>query len=206
MRIIYKLHCVLLTCPEGIPVRKTFQTGYLAFRWSGFMFNIASSIKMQLLCLTTLLLSIIRLVYSIEVTPESKCSPLCADDISDPSGIANILDSWTVPDMFVCEDDQLAGPNSTVQGRKWKECLNCELTSTAVDSNEIDLNWFLCKLPASMENSRSTAKKMHDWYKMPLLCSQHEELRQLVCIRISRQYQSHQSRNQVRRNLPRSQL
>lgn len=47
----------------------------------------------------------------------------------------------------VCEDYQLAGPNSTIEGKKWKDCLTCELSSTAVDpsSGEIDIYWFICK-------------------------------------------------------------
>ena len=102
---------------------------------------------MQLLCLTSSLLSLLRLVYSIKVASDSKCFPLCGDDINDSNVTVN---SWTGRDMLVCEDGQLAGPNSTVQGRKWKECLSCEVGSKAVNSssNESDLYWVLCKLAA----------------------------------------------------------
>lgn len=118
---------------------------------------------MQLLCLTSSLLSLLRLVYSIEVTPNSKCFSLCANDISGGTNIADGKNSWTIGSNVVCEDGQLAGPGSTVQGRKWKECLNCELASTAVDSpsNENELYWVLCKLPVSTGHSGSTAKKIH---------------------------------------------
>lgn len=119
---------------------------------------------MRSLYLTTSLLSLLRLVYSIEVTPNSKCFSLCANDISDSSNIADGKYSWTIGKNVVCEDDQLAGSKSTVQGRKWKECLNCELASTAVDSasNENELYWVLCKLPVSTGHSGSSGKKMND--------------------------------------------
>lgn len=113
---------------------------------------------MQLLHLTTSLL-LLRLVLSIEVTPNSKCFPVCANDISSSSNIADGKYSWTLGNNVVCEDYQLAGPNSTVEGRKWKECLTCELNSTAVDapSKENELYWVLCKLPVSTEDLGSTA-------------------------------------------------
>lgn len=144
---------------------------------------------MQLLCLTTSLLSLLYLAHAIEVTPNSKCFSLCANDISDSSNIADGKYSWTIGSNVVCEDGQLAGPSSTVQGRKWKECLTCELASTAVDSpsNENELYWVLCKLTVAAVHSGSTAQKIHDWYELPLLCSQHEVLLWLVCFRISRQ-------------------
>lgn len=139
---------------------------YLVFRWSGSALHSisATSIKMLLLCLTTSLLSLLRLVHSIEVTPNSKCFSLCANEIGSEDNIADGKHSWTVGNNVVCEDDQLAGPNSTVRGRKWKECLTCELASTAVDSpsNENELYWVLCKLAVSTGHSGSMAKKMHN--------------------------------------------
>ena len=116
---------------------------------------------MQLLCLTSSLLSLLCLVYSIEVTPNSKCFSLCANDISGSSNIADGKYSWTIGSNVVCEDSQLAGPGSTVPGRKWKECLNCELASTAVDSpsNENELYWVLCKFPVSTDHSGSNGQE-----------------------------------------------
>lgn len=118
---------------------------------------------MQLLHLTTSLL-LLRLVHSIEVTPNSKCFSVCANDISSSSNIADGKYSWTIGSDVVCEDYQLAGPNSTVQGRKWKECLTCELNSTAVDapSKENELYWVLCKLLVSTGDLGSTAKRIHN--------------------------------------------
>lgn len=115
---------------------------------------------MQLRCLTTSLLSLLYLAHAIEVTPNSKCFSLCANDITGSSNIAVENYSWTIGSNVACEDGQLAGPNSTVQGRKWKECLTCELASTAVDSpsNENELYWVLCKLPVAAVHSGSTAK------------------------------------------------
>lgn len=76
------------------------------------------------------------------------------------SNVADGKSSYTIGEEVVCEDSQLAGPNSIVPGIKWKQCLNCELNSTAVDSlsNENDLYWVLCKLSASTEKSQSMAK------------------------------------------------
>ena len=122
---------------------------------------------MQLLHLTTSLL-LLRLVHSIEVTPNSKCFSVCANDISSGSNIADGKNSWTLGRDVVCEDYQLAGPNSTVQGRKWKECLTCELNSTAVDSpsKENELYWVLCKLLVSPGDLGSMARRIHNWYKL----------------------------------------
>lgn len=90
----------------------------------------------------------IRFVHSIKVSPNSDCFWVCVDDI----GTSDVTDkSTTKPstDQIVCEDSQLAGPNSTVKGQKWKECLTCESSSVNLDpiSGESDIYWFLCKLP-----------------------------------------------------------
>lgn len=131
---------------------------------------------MQLLHLTPSLF-LFRLVHSIEVTPNSKCFSVCANDISGNVNIADPINSWTAGSNVVCEDYELAGPNSTVKGRKWKECLTCELNSTAVDlpSRENELYWVLCKWSVSTGDLGSTAKRIHNWYKLlTFFCSQHE--------------------------------
>lgn len=109
---------------------------------------------MELLYLAYSLLPLLCLVHSLEVTPNSKCFSFCASDISSNSNIADRIYSWTIGSDVVCEDYKLAGPNSTVEGRKWKECLTCELASTAVDppSNENELYWVLCKFPVLAGN------------------------------------------------------
>lgn len=116
--------------------------------WAVLRWRSITLIKMQLHYLVFLLYHLFRLVRSIEVTPQSKCSWICVDDIGKGDK-ANDQSSMTVSSDVVCEDYQLAGPNSTDKGRKWKDCLTCELTSKAVDpsSNENELYWILCKLP-----------------------------------------------------------
>lgn len=94
------------------------------------------------------LVLLIRLVHSIEVSPNSKCFRVCVDDI----GSSNITDKYSTTqstDQVVCEDYQLIGPNPTAKGKKWKDCLTCELSSGAVDasSGESDIYWFICKSP-----------------------------------------------------------
>lgn len=91
-----------------------------------------------------LLLFLITAAHTIEVTPNSPCASLCLNNIQDnPS---NNLASFTVAANTVCDDWEFEGPNSTVKGRKWKECMLCEQTSTAVDekTHENELYWFLC--------------------------------------------------------------
>lgn len=84
------------------------------------------------------------------MTQKSKCSSLCIDNVkADPDdGRA----STTNTSMLICKDWELDGPNSTVTGRKWNDCLSCESSSNATDQNlsrgnqENDVYWFLCEL------------------------------------------------------------
>lgn len=114
---------------------------------------------MYLLFLAFSLLPLLFLVHSIEVTPNSKCSSLCASDISMYGNIADGGTSWTFGSDVVCEDYTLAGPNLTVNGRKWNDCLTCELSSTAVDlpSNESEIYWVLCKYSVIWEARQENA-------------------------------------------------
>jgi len=49
---------------------------------------------------------------------------------------------------LVCNDWELAGVNSTIKGRKFKECLTCESKSTSFDANSTEnyVYWFLCNI------------------------------------------------------------
>lgn len=91
-----------------------------------------------------LLVLFIAVAHALEVTPNSPCASLCLNNIQDNPNNGDA--SWTVAPDTVCDDWEFEGPDSTVRGRKWKECLLCEQTSTAIDkeSNENEVYWFLC--------------------------------------------------------------
>ncbi|MCJ1422334.1 hypothetical protein MMC29_000214 [Sticta canariensis] len=78
-------------------------------------------------------LLLLRLIHAVEVTPNSECSPLCDNFISNDSDPGDDRTSFTLTGDVVCNDDEYDGPNSTVPGRKFKDCLTCELKSTAID-------------------------------------------------------------------------
>lgn len=92
---------------------------------------------------TSLLL--LRLSRAVEVTPNSPCSSLCDNSISNDSDPGDDANSFTVGKNVVCNDYEYDGPNSTAPGRKFKDCLNCELNSTATDSktNQNEAYWVL---------------------------------------------------------------
>lgn len=90
-------------------------------------------------------LFVIKCVQGIEVAPGSKCSSLCIDQLGADE--SSPYSSTTVGSMLVCNDWELAGPNATATGEKWRSCLGCESTSAHYDnvSRENDVYWFLCK-------------------------------------------------------------
>lgn len=104
---------------------------------------------------TSLLL--LRLIHAVEVTPNSPCSSLCDNDISNESDPGSDSASFTIAKNVVCNDYEYDGPNSTVPGRKFKDCLTCELNSTATDSktNQNEAYWVLCTFHY-LQQSRST--------------------------------------------------
>lgn len=84
-------------------------------------------------------------VFLLEVTPNSACSSRCDRNVAagaDPSS----ADTKTNSSDLVCNDYEYDGSNSTEVGRRFKDCLTCELNSTAMDadSNEDDVYWALC--------------------------------------------------------------
>lgn len=115
----------------------------------------------------SLLLLSLNPVRSVEVTPNSQCSSIC---INQPN--ANLSDrnaSSTQPYQLVCNDWELEGPNSTVDGRKFHSCLACESISTAYDeeTKENDVYWFLFNMKYtidfcvfSFENDNITAQSL----------------------------------------------
>lgn len=96
-------------------------------------------------CLSwTLAILLIRTAQALEVTPNSPCSPFCMDRAAnDPWQDGS---SQTMSFDLICEDWEFEGPNSTVKGRKWKDCLECEETSKAIDAatRQNEVYWLLC--------------------------------------------------------------
>ena len=84
------------------------------------------------------------------MTPNSNCSSLCDDSISDDPSLYS--SSSTQPSNFYCSDWELSGLNSSAGGRKWMTCIECESTSSHYDrgSTENDVYWFLCNSLDSM--------------------------------------------------------
>lgn len=107
--------------------------------------------------LATSLLLLLRLIQAVEVTPNSKCSSLCDNNIANGADPGDDANSFTVASDVVCGDDQYDGPNSTAAGRKFKDCLNCELNSTATDAKtkQNEAYWVLCAF-RYFQLSRST--------------------------------------------------
>lgn len=58
-----------------------------------------------------------RLVHSIEVAPNSKYFWVCVEDILNSDRTDKNTTNASTNEV-VCEDYQLAGPNSTVEGKK----------------------------------------------------------------------------------------
>jgi len=84
---------------------------------------------------------VLRPVWALQVTPNSKCATVCMDyagaDPSDPN-VSNTYGS-----DIVCND---ADYNTTAVGLKFQNCVDCLQTSTATGSGETDQSWFLCEL------------------------------------------------------------
>ena len=90
------------------------------------------------------LVAFLSILSAIEVTPNSSCSAYCLDN---PNGNRSDTEaSHTFPTDLVCNDWELDGSNSTIIGRKFRDCVECESNSTAYDpsSKENDVYWFIC--------------------------------------------------------------
>lgn len=89
---------------------------------------------------------LLRLIHAVEVTPNSPCSYLCDNNLGNNNDPSADDASFTISSDVVCNDDEYEGPNSTVAGRKFKDCLICELNSTATDkkTNQNEAYWVLC--------------------------------------------------------------
>lgn len=114
---------------------------------------------MRFWCFAVLLTTWFRLSLEIEVTPNSECSSLCDDNIDNTSDPGDKLNSSTQTKDAVCSDYEFDGPNSTVRGRKFKDCMTCELQSTAIDSksNENEVYWVLCAFGSTDSEWRNRA-------------------------------------------------
>lgn len=91
-------------------------------------------------------LGLLHFVLLLEVTPNSGCSSLCDAKIAKGADPSDSRITKTSSSDLVCNDYEYDGSNSTEVGRRLKDCLSCELNSTATDakSNENDVYWALC--------------------------------------------------------------
>lgn len=95
-------------------------------------------------CLSwTLTILLIRMAQALQVTPNSPCSSFCIDDVASTPMEDDSSEIWRSD--IICEDWELEGPKSTVRGRKWKDCLDCEKSSKAIDvaTGQNEVYWLL---------------------------------------------------------------
>jgi hypothetical protein len=94
--------------------------------------------------LVVAILSLLRLVAALQVSPNSPCSSFCIDapdlDESDPAS------SNTEGDDVVCADDDFT---SKPAGQKFQRCLACLQDSAYSHGHESDQQWFFCELDLS---------------------------------------------------------
>lgn len=92
-----------------------------------------------LVTLVVAVLSLPRLVASLQVTPGSPCSSFCIDspelDETDPES------SNTESDDITCHNGEFA---STPKGQKFQRCMACLQDSSFSFGQESDQQWFLC--------------------------------------------------------------
>lgn len=91
-------------------------------------------------------LGLLRFVLLLEVTPDSVCGSLCDAKIANGADSSDSQITTTSSSDLVCNDYEYDGSNATEVGHRFKDCLSCELSSTATDakSNENDVYWALC--------------------------------------------------------------
>lgn len=84
---------------------------------------------LSILALFTLLL---QEVSAVRFTPFSPCADVCGGMIAN-----------TTHSEIVCHDDEF---ESTAKGRRFRDCVSCELQSTFYDvpHDESDVKWGLC--------------------------------------------------------------
>lgn len=95
----------------------------------------------------SLILFLLPSTTAIQVTPGSSCASVCLDSPDGDSTRAAA--STTNSSDIVCNDVDYF---SSSTGQKFKDCITCLQTSTAVSGEENDVSWFLCKLS---QNGRS---------------------------------------------------
>lgn len=90
-----------------------------------------------------LLFSFTQAVSCLQVAPGSECAALCLDK---PDGNPNdAAASSTDSNDIVCRDSDYS---SKPTGIKFKNCLECLQDSAAVNGDENDALWYLCKSPS----------------------------------------------------------
>ena len=96
------------------------------------------------LCHFVAFLGLPLLTLSLEVTPNSVCSSRCDKNIANGADPSDSRITKTYSSDLVCNDYEYDGSSSTEAGYRFKQCLSCELSSTAVDGIENDVYWALC--------------------------------------------------------------
>lgn len=109
-------------------------------------YTIDSNVYNMYLYHSVAFLCLLHFVFSLEVTPNSACSSLCDTKIANGADPSNDEITKTGSSDLVCSDYEYDGFNSTEVGRRFKNCLSCELNSTATDArtDESDVSWALC--------------------------------------------------------------
>ncbi|OHE96356.1 hypothetical protein CORC01_08279 [Colletotrichum orchidophilum] len=89
--------------------------------------------------LLLLVSSLVTVVFSLEVTPDSDCAALC---LGGPNGTAidTTTTSGTNSSDIVCEDNQY---HLTGKGIKFRNCVSCLQKSQASKGAQSDASWFL---------------------------------------------------------------
>jgi len=152
-------HCGTLPClrsrrPASTPIPLSLSSvGTMAF-------------SLRLPSVSLLLLA--SLARALQVAPGSQCAPVCLDQTGgnglDPNA------STTGVSNIICND---ADYSTSAVGVKFKSCMECLQSSTAVSGTETDLGWFLCECLRGPAQRRALA----DVFRQPPVCRGYLRLR-----------------------------
>lgn len=108
----------------------SINAGFAMNRWSGY--------PLYFLYLVLLVGNFIHSSSTLEVVPSSSCSSICLDDPQKSSS------PGTFGYDIECKDSLY---NTTTNGTRFQSCINCQLSSAAVDkaTGQTNLGWALCE-------------------------------------------------------------
>lgn len=92
------------------------------------------------LALSVMLLQLSAISHGLQVTSGSQCASYCLDSANENPEDPN--DSSINSTDIVCRNEDYW---STVKGIKFRACVDCLQSSTAVNGLESDVSWYLCK-------------------------------------------------------------